>query len=167
MARTVRRVAQKEPPRWLRVSAAAGIRGSLASSSGEFVVRELIVLVGAPLPDIPGHVKESVAVGGNCPTGAVPEYRSALVLIVGNVPCHTLACFGAPYRRPTRTGHRTATSSGRFPFVFGGESFARPLGVGVRVVPRHVDHRMVHAILNGTLGLPGDANTPGTRATNR
>ena len=95
--------------------------------------------------------KSPYPLGGNCPTGAVPEYPSALVLIVGNVPCHTLACFGAIASLPHVPGAGLATSSGRFPFVFGGESFARPLGVGGRVVPRHVDHRMVHAVLNGTL----------------
>ena len=153
VARTVRRVAQKGTA---ALAAGVGCGGHprifWRPRRASFVVRELIVLVGAPLPDIPGHVKESVAVGGELSHGSCPgipvgfgvdRWERALPY-VGMLRCN---CIVAPHV----PGTGLATSSGRFPFVFGGESFARPLGVGGRVVPRHVDHRMVHAVLNGTL----------------
>src|SRR5262249_20321018 len=116
--------------------------------------------VGAPLPDIAGHVVQTVAISRER-----FDWRRARVAVFCRVVVPGVALEGIALRM--LVGERLiapdvllalqAASRGEFPLGLGGQPLARPFGVGNRVEPGDVDDGVVVLALDGTAGSFGMA----------
>src|SRR5262249_10492646 len=159
------------PPLLVRIAGieAAGRAGRIVTDAVARALGEGVgtVPVGRPLPHVAGHVVEPVAVGREGPDRR--RAREAIVrgLVIREVsrerfrrvaPAWTEVVtprVALPFQSPARAV---------LPFRLRGQALARPLRVRFRVVPRHLDDRVVLAsaeVTAGTLGmLPARTGCP-------
>ena len=151
------RVARVGVPRVRRPLGPARVddHGALPARADALLVEVRLELVAGPLPDVPPEVVQPEGVGGIAPhrgrdvvpvgegvlegEAALPDVRPVDALRHELRAPDVALAVGARPRRPLPLGLR-------------GQALARPLGVGRRVEPRHVDHGVgVHA-LDGAAG---------------
>src|SRR5262249_48197112 len=111
--------------------------------AGHHVVARLIP-VGAPLPDVADHVVQAVGVGGERPDRGGALVAVLAAVLAGEAPLPDVgqpAAAGLQLVAPVvaRPGPVEAAAGGVLPLSLGGQPLPGPLGVGDRVLPRHVD----------------------------
>ena len=104
-----------------------------------------------PFPNVTGYAVESVSIG------LIRLGRSRPVILIGfcvldgkfTLPyIHAVFTAGFEFVTPRETFLLDPTSGGEFPFCFSGEALPGPFAICDRVVPRHMDHRILPTLLD-------------------
>ena len=125
--------------------------------------RELTVVVGSvpvarPLPDVPGHVVEAVAVRSELRHRPGARVSILASISIREVPLKRVGHLVTARRElvaPRIEFTAQPTSSGELPLRFGRQAFAGPLCKGDRVGVRDLHHRVLFATREATFGAIG------------
>ena len=139
-----------------RIAAGGRIGQHRVVLAGEVIVAGPVP-VRRPLPDIARHVPESIAIGGEAAhrSGAGEAIVSGVA--DGKLPLPGVGQAGAPGVAPAEGPIPQAAPGGELPLGLAGEGGAGPGRVGLRIRQRHLHHRMVEPVVDGTAGALGMA----------
>ena len=142
---------RNDPPRWTRfftpgspgsndVAGPCGLRATLPVAASSRVVVGAIP-VAHPLPDVPGHVIEAVAVRRKLRDRRDARERVRAGVVIGKVPLmrvrHPLAAL-AELIAPRKELPGQAAARRKLPFRFGRQTLAGPLRIRQRIRVRDV-----------------------------
>jgi hypothetical protein len=119
-----------------------------------------MVPVGAPFPDIAGHIVQSESIGGEGADRSGADEAVGRGVLVGEVPLPDVALPAPAAGAVVTPDERLAvesTAGGVFPFRLGRQALAGPAGVGVGIFPGDVHHGVVLPPLDGAAGPLGMA----------
>ena len=111
----------------------SGVRAGRVAGRRNIVVTTIMPVID-PFPDVVRHIQHAV---GTSPCRVTAHLRGIAHAVV-KVRQGTVRALVAP-----REGLNHGAASGLFPFGFGWQAFPGPGAVGIRLVPVHVDHRVI------------------------
>ena len=116
------------------------------------------VPVAHPVPNIATHVVQAVTIGGKTHHRRGSHKSIFLGVFVGKIsgPCigHELA-IALEFITPRIALAFKPTARGEFPLGFGGQTLAGPFRISIRIVPRHLHHRVLLASIKIALRALG------------